>query len=220
MKGRGMKCVLIVLGVLTWWLSCLPYPCREHNRTPGSMPARPRRSFTPKKWFENCSSSNIAIKLVLGSGSELELEWFLWKKEKRTENQCPSTASELCRGLQLSPKLKNPLEISNFTLNYHLLWLISFLLLSSLPLWFHSLLHAKQAFSPRRHLLPGHSGVLSPSSSAPFQAWTAATLWPPWVDGKATVACRAGMKLEHSRYRFLDLDMDASFLGLRPQGLV
>lgn len=191
MKGRGMKCVLIVMGVLTWWLSCLPYPCREHNRTPGSMPARPRRSFTPKKWFENCSSSNIAIKLVLGSGSELELEWFFWKKRNALKTSARARSQNCAEASDFRQSSKTPWKSPT-----------SHLITTSFG-WFLFCCFPRFPcdFIPSS-MLPGHSDILSPSSSAPFQAWTAATMWPPWVDGKATVACRAGMKLEHSRYRF------------------
>ena len=63
---------------------------------------------------------------------------------KKKIKWCLCTSAELSRGLLL-PKLKNPLEIFSFALNYHLLWLFLFYYFSLFPLWF-SFLVAKTHF--------------------------------------------------------------------------
>lgn len=57
----------------------------------------------------------------------LACQWYTFNVK-----QCLHTSVELSRGLVL-PKLKNPLEIFNFALNYHLLWLVLFHCFSLLP---------------------------------------------------------------------------------------
>lgn len=212
MKGLGMKCVLIVLGVLMWWLSCLPYQCWEPNRTPGSMPARPRQSFTLKKWFENCSSSSIAIKLVLGSGSELELERFLWEKEKHWK-----PVPEHC--LRLSPKLKTPWKSpASHLITTSFSWFlfccfpgfpcdfIPSLLPSRLSLPDAICFQGTVAFFFLPQVLPSRPGLLllcDPRGLMGRALWLAEGEWS-WNTAETV----------------LNLDMGASFSGLRPQGLV
>lgn len=219
MKGRGMKCVLIVLGVLTRWLSCLPYPCWEHNRTPGSMPARPRRSFTPKKWFEYCSSSNIAIKLVLGSGSELELEWFLWKKRNALKTSARARSQNCAGASDFRQSWKTPWKSpTSHLITTSFGWFL-FCCFPRFPCDFIP------PSMPRRLSLPDaicfqaqwrSFSFLNCSSPGLDCCYSVTPVG--WWEGHCGLQSRNEVGTQ--QIPFLDLDMDASFLGLRPQGLV